>query len=666
MLKTLRGVWLGLLLIASASALLLYSDLDRRQSGPRRPAARSLPRLAVMQWSSTDLLDHTVQGMVEGLRLEGFEHGRSADIRFLNASGDNTTGNVMARDLADGQYRMILTASTLALQAMAKANAQGRVVHLFGAVTDPYGAGVGITGPGAGQHPPHLVGVGTFQPVERAIRLARQIQPALRRIGTVWNPGESNSEACLKKARAICKELGIDLIEANAGSTSEVPEAVRSVLARDAQALWVGGDIVAIASMGAIVAAAHGTKVPVFTNDPSDAARGALFGVGASYKQVGIAVGEMAGKILKGAEPSSFGVENLVPEVLAVNERVAKDLGTWTFPEDVLAQARAAASPVVAAPASATASPVVAAPASGTPWKIRVVRYNDAQFSADTFRGILDGLKKQDLQEGRDFNLRCLNAQGDMTTLTSIMTGIRAEEPHLVFAISTPALQAALRQLGRLPIVFASVGDAVRSGAGRSETDHLPNITGITTRSPFEAMARLIKESVPGVKAVGTLFTPSEINSELYREWFAEALKKEGLELVAVPVNASADTSEGMIALLRSPIQVVGQIADNATRPGFSQIARRARDVKLPVFCFDTSEMADGAALALARDYYETGVEAAAVAARVLRGTPPKDIPFSNTHTETLAINPDLMRQYGIVLSLENAAKAKVLTAPKP
>ena len=55
-----------------------------------------------MKWTSTDLLDHTVEGMVEGLRRQGFEHGRTADIRFLNASGYNSTGNVMARDLADG------------------------------------------------------------------------------------------------------------------------------------------------------------------------------------------------------------------------------------------------------------------------------------------------------------------------------------------------------------------------------------------------------------------------------------------------------------------------------------------------------------------------------------------------------------------------------------
>ena len=654
MLRILRAIWLGVLLISLASALLLYSDLDRRQSSSHHQVAHSLPRLAVMQWSSTDLLDHTVQGMVEGLRRQGFEHGRSADIRFLNAADDNTTGNMMASELADGQYQMVLTASTLALQAMAKANAQGRVVHLFGAVTDPYGAGVGITGPGAGEHPPQLVGIGTFQPVERAIRMAQHINPALRRIGVVWNPGESNSEECLKKARVICKELAIELLETNAGSTSEVPEAVRSVLSRNAQALWVGSDTVAMSSMGAIVAAAHGAKVPVFTNDPSDTARGVLFGLGASYQQVGIAVGEMAGKILKGASPRSFGVANLVPEVLAINERVAKELDTWTIPADVLAQARA------------TVNQVVDLPVAAHSWKIRVIRYNDATSSAETFRGIVDGLKQHDLQDGRDFNLRCLNAQGDMTTLTSIMTSIQAEEPDLVFVISTPALQASLRQLGHLPIVFASVGDGVRAGAGSSETDHLPNVTGITTRSPFESMARLIKQSVPGVRSVGTLFTPSEINSELYRGWFAEALKNEGLELVAVPVNSSADTSEGMLALLRAPIQVVGQIADNATRPGFSQIARRARDVQKPVFCFDTSEMADGATLALARDYYENGVEAAAMAVRILRGVSPKDIPFTNTSTETLAINPEMMRQYGIVLSPENNAKAKIMTATKP
>ncbi len=944
MLKVLKNTWLGLTLIVLASLVLLYADLDRRQGGKRTGSNADLPRLAVMQWSSTDLLDNTVAGIVEGLRQQGYEHGRTAQIRFFNASGDNATGNAMARDLSSGAYDMILTASTLALQAAAKANEHKRVLHVFGGVTNPYEAGVGITGPEPDQHPPHLVGVGTFQPVERAIALAKQMNPALKKIGVVWNPGESNSEACLKKARETCNTLNLELLEANAGNTSEVPEAVRSILARGCQAVWVGGDTVAISALSAIVAAASAQKIPVFTNDPSDVAKGALFGLGASYHEVGVAVGKMAGEILNGASPESYRIDNFVPEKLSLNEEAAAALDDWSFPEDALAQARAAATanatsppqeltiepipfvspeepyviamvnlllnpaleaaeqgvlrgivesgmqegkdftlkrynaqgdiaqlptildaaqaiqpklivtlttpvlmaavqrvkdiPMVftvasdpaalglfspeqrpahitgvhddppmdrlldmamkhdptlqtagivydpaqpnavisleklrtactdkavalreasvvsisdlktatktvlqqgakalllsadnliamgfpaivsianeagapifvtetdlvqlgaagaignnyerwgaqsghlAAKVLAGASPAdlplelaaveeilswptpvsTSPPAPKRPWEIRIIRYNDAQFSEDARRGIMQGFEKQGWREGVDFNVRCMNAQGDMTTLISIVAAACAEEPDMLMTISTPSLQAALRHGGKTPIVFSSVADAVMAGAGTSETDHLPHVAGITTRSPFESMARLIKESVPGAQAVGTLFSPAEINSELYREWFAEALEKVGLTLLAVPVNTSADTSEAASALLRKNIQLMAQISDNTTRPAFPQLIKRANEANLPFFCFDSAGMNDGAALSLARDYVDAGAESAAVAVRVLQGESPKNIPFANLSHERLTINPALLSKYSIALSPDWLAKAE-------
>ena len=1223
-------------LILMASGLLLFSDLDRRQGSNKVPNSKALPHLAIMQCASTDLLDNTVAGIVEGLRQQGFENGRTADIRFFNASSNNITGNMMARDLASGSYNLVLTASTLALQAVAHANASGRVIHVFGGVTDPYGAGVGISGSKPDQHPKHLVGVGTFQPVERTFKMARQMHSRLRKIGVVWNPGESNSEACVIKARSICKELGIELIETNADTTTEVPEAIRSILARGSEAVWVGGDTVAMSSLSTIISATRPLKVPVFTNDPEDTAKGALFGLGASYHTVGITVGEMAGKILHGASPADFGVENLVPEVLTLNEALAKELEGWSIPEEIRAQAKASAAPrvsaaprkpqpgrtykvgllyfgpnpifemaiegvvaglydagfvenknmvlqrihpnndmsmlpqvarqlsdqnldlliplstpclgaalsntrdvpivfgVVSAPLQAGAgktfddhlprvtgavwtapslslfkwlktlvpacgkvgiiynpseanslnerdraramlaslgmtleertlsnsseapqaiqallgtqvdavfgmgdntmvnsfpslaqscrrerlplladdnslmgtgalmscgaspmgegrhtgqiaarvllgespaaipfmpssetetavdlaaavnlgltlpstllkeasifhhasarlgrpfriamvtlvqnplleisengllhslgdagfkekedftvrrfnaqgeiaqipamldaakldspdliitftTPVLVAaakhvtdipivftvasdpaalglfnsgnrPANITgvhddppvdrlldmarkhapalttvgiiydaaqpnslisveklrkacrergmvlceatvstvselptavqsviqrkvgaillsadnlvctgfpaiheaakhagipiyvtdselvkqgadgavgdnyeawgaqagrlaakvlagvsprdlpiettklqrivepvkstsaipppkahsrPWAIRIAIYNDSQFSADAARGIMDGFKKQGLHEGRDYNLRCINAQGDMSTLTSIMTAIRAECPDLVMPVSTPALQAALRQTGSLPIVFSCVGDGVHAGAGKSNTDHLPNVTGITTRSPFASMARLIKQTIPNIRAVGTLFSPAEINSELYREWFSEALEKEGIKLIALSVTTGAETSEATTMLLRSGIQIIGQISDNTTRPGLSQISKRAKDAGLPLFCFDSSGVSEGAVLSLGRDYYNSGLEAADVAVRVLRGANIAQIPITNTSSELLVINPDLIRKYGIVLPPE-------------
>jgi len=78
MLNVFKNLWLGLTLIVIASALLLLSDLNRRQGKNRRGGEKTPPRLAVMQWASTDLLDSTVAGIVQGLRQQGFEDGRTA------------------------------------------------------------------------------------------------------------------------------------------------------------------------------------------------------------------------------------------------------------------------------------------------------------------------------------------------------------------------------------------------------------------------------------------------------------------------------------------------------------------------------------------------------------------------------------------------------------
>lgn len=1239
LLKILKNIWLGVVLIAAASAVLLLSDLDRRQGG-RTEAAR-LPRLAVLQWVSTGLLDTTVAGITEGLRQQGFEDGRTATIRYFNASGDSATANMMAREILGGSYDMVLTASTLALQTVAHANREGRVMHLFGGVTDPYGAGVGITGPEPHQRPNHLLGVGTFQPVESSIRIAHEMNPNLKKLGVVWNPSEDNSEACVKIARVICRELGIQLVEATASNTSEVPEAVRSVLGQGVNAVWIGGDTVATASIHAIVSAAKAENIPVFSNDPTDVAHGALFGLGASYAQVGFRVGELGGQVLRGVDMSSVGIDNMVPEVLAVHEELAARLPDWTLTEALRARARASrqtlrteakpepgrmyrvevlysgphpvfevavegirealqaagflegtnlvfqvshanddmsllpqvlqqmlgrdpdvilplSTPCLAAaltdvrdrpivfgvvtaplavgagesfedhlpnvtgavwtapapenfewikrlfpgarrvgllynPAHAnslvqkdsiericrehglevvsrsisspaeimavlpallqarpdvvfgmgdntvasrfssvaracldagiplvaddnslmgtgalfsiggsprlegrhtgqlaarvllgenpadipfmpsvetetavdlraaralgislpaeflmkadlfhharsrhdrplrvamvnlvqnplltisengvrrglresgliededftirmynaqgelsqvpalldaarqgdpdliltmttpvmiaaaqrisdipvvfsvasdpvalgiftaserprnltgvhddppldallamavqhnprlravgivfdpaqpnsvlsceklreasrkrgirlyeanatsltelepavqsliqrgagalllsadnlvssgfsliqrsaekegvpvfvtavnhmedgatgavgddyeawgvqsgrmaakvlagvppallpleetrqhrvippvTAAPLLpAVPVRRRPYEIRILRYNDAQFSADTVRGILDGFEAAGWKEGREFQVRILNAQGDMSTLNSVVVAAVSDRPDLLMPVSTPALQATLRQAGSLPVVFSSVGDAVRAGAGESETNHLPNVTGITTKSPFEGMARLIKDMMPEARVVGTLFSPAEINSELYRHWFEEALTEVGLRLIAVPVNTSAETAEATVALLQQSPAVMAQVADNATRPGYANMIQRAGAAGIPFFSFDSAGMKDGAALALARDYYQTGFEAAAVAIRVLQGQDPAGIPFTNTQTELLVVNPKVLDAFGLRLPPDARARARM------
>ena len=315
--------------MALAASALLLSDLGRR-----RPRPRSRPRVALFPWTSRPVIDDSVRGAVEALAARGYADGRGAEIVVMNPEGDNATAAAMVASIVGGSFDVAVSFGTLALQSLAGANRDGKLKHVFATVTDPAGAGVGISRDSPLAHPGWLAGIGTFQPVKEVFRLARRANPTLKKVGTVWCPCETNSEACLEEARAICAELGIELLEASVDTTSAVSEAARAVVSRGAEAIWIGGDNTVESAMSAIVEAARQGSVPVFANAPSHVDTGALFALGADYVEVGRRAGEIAASVLAGGKLSSVRIENVVPQKLRVNPAALRGLlPVWRLPE---------------------------------------------------------------------------------------------------------------------------------------------------------------------------------------------------------------------------------------------------------------------------------------------------------------------------------------------
>ena len=147
---------LGFGLIALASAALLLSDLNQRKkaSGPKA-------RVAILQHASQPLLDEAVEGMIQGLAEKGFRTGDNLEITRYNAENDLPTDNSIAKEITDGKFKMVLTASTLSMQAVANANKAGKAIHVFGAVADPFSAGVGLDREKPAAHAPYFTGIGS-------------------------------------------------------------------------------------------------------------------------------------------------------------------------------------------------------------------------------------------------------------------------------------------------------------------------------------------------------------------------------------------------------------------------------------------------------------------------------------------------------------------------
>jgi ABC-type uncharacterized transport system substrate-binding protein len=641
---------------------------------PAKPAApATLPRVAVVQQNTQPILDAGTQGMIDGLAEAGFRDGETLAVRRFNPMGDSNLANAIAVEVSQGGYDLILTATTPSLQSVANANRSRHTPHLFALVADPSATGVGVSATDPLDHPPYLSGYGTRLPVISAFRIAREINPALKTVGVLWNSSEVNSEVQLVDARKICAELGITLVEVNVDSTNAVAEATAALLSRDVEAVFVPGDITVLGAVNNVLERSRRAGIPVFSLFPSAQPKGELFNVGADYHEVGRQTGLLAAEVLRGLPVASIPVKNIVPERLALNEQARaqlRDAAKWNFPAALKARAglyvdadgkldNRTAPPTPAPKPSVTPVPAPAVPsapvAAKTParkFRLDVVTYIETPPMEETIAGLKEGLAKGPLLPGRDLEIRYRSAQGDMSTLSSLFDAALTDRTDLLVPLSTPSFQVAVGKTrsGSPKVVFGTVANPIAAGGGKSNEDHLAHITGITVQGPAPQMINLLRRHFPQFKRIGTLYCPAEVNSVDARDHLAKSAAAFGLTVESVAVNSPTELVDAATSLASRDIDVIVQVSDNLSNAGFTALARAARAARKPLISMNSTTIPQGAGLAMGHDYHEVGIEVANRIQRVLAGEDPAKIPFAQPDRISLVVHPANAAATGLIL----------------
>ena len=653
MKNAIKSLWLAFVMVGTVSGILLLSDTGQRKNTKR--AVKSVPEIAILQYSSTLLLDKHVAGVIDQLAERGYVATDRRNLRLFNAQGELGMANTIAQEIANSPVSIVITSSTVMLQTFARVNQSTGKLHVFGAVTDPYGTGAGITGKNPSDHPPYMAGIGTFQPVEAAFRIIRELNSQIRKVGVVWNPGEQCSDACVRKARAICEELGIELIEAIATSPTDVSEATRSLFSRGAQAIWIGGDTVANSSIKLIIKLAAQAGIPVFSNDHLDALSGALFGLGADYYTVGRYTGDIAADILDGKNPAEIRIENVVPEKLELNLPLLSKLGKpWELSntvkeilekQDHMNSAKGQVPDVsgkeqtgeIPSPEKKGKTSLITNPEwkNGRPALVGLITLSDSHVIDEAIAGIEEGLRVKGLRDGKDFQMKKYSAQGEIAHLPQIVDAVVMLKPDVIVTVTTPAMMAVVRKVSHIPVVFTVASSPERVGLFASGRPS--NLCGIYDNPQMGKLLKMAVRHGSNLKVAGTIYDPSQVNSMISVERLRVAGKEQGIQILEATVTAVSELDAATQSLVSRGAQAFLLSADNLVNSGFPVISRIAQNAGIPVYVTDMELMALGAAGGIGLSCHDWGKQAGEMAAMILAGVPPDKLPCKENSMEVVA-----------------------------
>ncbi|MFZ2956173.1 MAG: ABC transporter substrate-binding protein [Candidatus Ozemobacteraceae bacterium] len=293
--------------------------------------------------------------------------------------------------------------------------------------------------------------------------------------------------------------------------------------------------------------------------------------------------------------------------------------------------------------------------------KIDVITFVEANMTGMFLKKLKEEFGKAGLVEGKDFSLRVRSAQGEMSVLPTLIDSVVADKSDLLIAMNGPVLQTAIQRAPKSTIVFSILSDPFVLGAGKSDTEHLANVTGTYLVNPAKELFEGIASMKPAIKKLGCLVASSDMNSMSVLEKLQDAAKKQNIELVKQPYDTVGDIFLAAQALGEKGIDGFVQLTDVFHSMTSASLIKVAQAKKIPVFGLTSNYLAEGFLMAAYPDREKAGQQFVEIALKVFKGENPGKIPFQNNANLGVfyKVNEKVAAELGITIPEALLQKAK-------
>ncbi len=283
------------------------------------------PKVSIIKVVEHEAINSVVEGIKDELKDEDINY----DIETCQA--DPALGYQIATKFVNSKADVIVAIGTTPAQCVFKYAKSGKAKLVFSSVTEPSDISKNFANS-------NTTGVSNFVALKPQLELFKKLQPKLKKLGILYNSGESNSISIISKLEKECEAQGIKLVKQSIQQSADIPQAINKLKTK-VDAVFITNDNTALSGIPFIVKACDKVKIPVYVSDTDQVAKGCLAALGPNQYEIGKQTGRMIRRIKNGEDINKINIEYPSNTELYINKAKAKELGV-EIPKEVLEEAK--------------------------------------------------------------------------------------------------------------------------------------------------------------------------------------------------------------------------------------------------------------------------------------------------------------------------------------
>jgi putative ABC transport system substrate-binding protein len=269
------------------------------------------------------------------------------------------------------------------------------------------------------------------------------------------------------------------------------------------------------------------------------------------------------------------------------------------------------------------------------------------------------GLRENGLIEGSNIKVDYLWGEGNTERVRELAANLGRRDLDVIVSAGTQPVLALMATKTKTPIVFAIVGDPVRSGIVSSLARPGGSVTGLSMSDADLESKRIevLKETAPAIKRIMVLHDPSmgSIAGVADAHMAAKALS---VDLMIVETSAPGEFDSAFARAREQGVDALAVTASQFFNYHRKRLIELAAQYRFPSIWEAAAYVRDGGLLSYGPSFPDMYRRSAGYVAKVLNGAKPADLPVEQPIIFELSINLKTARALGITVPPTLLARA--------